>query len=179
MIRFYFQKIKKKIVQLEQQRTLLNRFPTARFEPGVQVKSPHLLSLGQNVQIQKDSILHCGGMEWSNGRGKISIGDDAVISPNCIFYGAGEIEIGDRFDCGPGCYIFSSRTDMQNTADHVFSKVTIGNDVVLFAGCILSPGITLGDGVMVGAGSLILNDLIEPGLYAGTPAKLIRPKSTD
>ena len=116
-------------------------------------------------------------MAWSNGRGKIKIGDDAVISPHCIFYGAGEIEIGDRFDCGPGCYIFSSRTDTENTSEHVFDKVKIGNDVVLFAGCILSPGVTLGDGVMVGAGSLVLNDLLEPGLYAGTPAKKIRPKS--
>lgn len=179
MIRFYFQKLKRRLIQLEQERALQKRFPTARFEPGVQVKSPKLLSLGENVQIQKDSIMHCGGMAWSNRKGQITIGDDAVVSPHCIFYGAGEIEIGDRFDCGPGCYIFSSRTDMQNASEHVFEKVTIGDDVVLFAGCIISPGVTIGNGVMVGAGSLILDDLLEPGLYVGTPAKMIRPKSTE
>jgi acetyltransferase-like isoleucine patch superfamily enzyme len=71
-------------------------------------------------------------VEWSNFKGYIKIGDESVISPNCIFYGAGGIEIGKRFDCGPGVMVFSSRTDYSTKhkgkgVKHYFRKVFIGD----------------------------------------------------
>lgn len=177
---FYGHKLYSLIRQWERERQLQRRFPTAVLEENVQIKSPHLLTLGERVQIQKGTILHCGGMPWSNGRGQITIGDDSVISPYCVLYGAGEIAIGARFDCGPGCMIFSSRsafreTDMvlQSGGNHVFAPVTIGDDVILFAGCLISPGVNIGNGVVVGAGSVVLNDLPANGVYAGVPARPI------
>jgi acetyltransferase-like isoleucine patch superfamily enzyme len=85
-----------------------NKYPSLRFEEDIQIKNPERLTLEKNVIIQKRTILHCGGMEWSRGNGYIKIGDDSVISPYCVFYGAGGIEIGKRFDCGPNVVIFSS-----------------------------------------------------------------------
>ena len=75
---------------------LKEKYPSCLFETGVQIKSPKNLVLGKNIIIQKNTILHCGGMEWSNFKGHITIGDDSVISPNCVFYGAGGIQIVDK-----------------------------------------------------------------------------------
>jgi acetyltransferase-like isoleucine patch superfamily enzyme len=146
------------------------------------VKNPHLLELGENVVIQKGTILHCGGMPWSYGKGKIKIGANSVISPYCVLYGAGEIEIGERFDCGPGCMIFSSQSNYSASRvgmpgiTHRFGKVTIGDDVILFAGCIIGPGVTIGSGAVIGAGSVVLDDVPSMAIYAGVPAKKIKDR---
>ena len=101
------------------------------------------LFLGQNVIIQSGSVLNCGGLEWCGNAGHLEVGDSSCISPNCVIYGTGPggVYIGKRFDCGPGVGIFASRTDF--TPGHrgvKFGKVQIGNDVVVFAHAVISPG---------------------------------------
>ena len=103
--------IKDKIVRRYAIYKIQNKFSSVRFEEDVLIKNPERLTVGENVIVQKGTILHCGGMEWSRRKGYIKIGDDSVISPYCIFYGAGGIEIGNRFDCGPNVMIFSSYSD--------------------------------------------------------------------
>lgn len=158
------------------------KYTTCVFETGVQIKSPNKLILGKNVIIQKNTILHCGGMVWSNFKGYIEIGDDSIISPNCVFYGAGGIHIGKRFDCGPGVMIFSSRTDYsleligRKNEDRIFKKVSIGDDVILFAGVIINCGVTIGDGAVVGAGSVVLSDIAANEVWAGSPARFIKKR---
>jgi maltose O-acetyltransferase len=161
---------------------LINKNPTLNIEENVQIKSPGRLFLGKNVIIQKGCILHCGGMAWSNFKGYIKIGDDSVISPNCIFYGAGEIEIGKRLDCGPGVMIFSSRTDYsldligKKNEKRLFDKVAIGNDVILYAGAIINYGISIADGAVIGAGSVVLSNIPANEVWAGSPARFIKKR---
>jgi len=158
---------------------LKEKYPTFCFEKGVQIKSPERSILGKNVTIQKNTILHCGGMEWSNYKGYIEIGDESCISPNCVFYGAGGIKIGKRFDCGPGVMIFSSRTDYftehrGKDVKHLLKEVIIGDDVTVFANVIINIGVRIGNGAVIGAGSVVLSDIPPKELWAGIPAKLIK-----
>jgi acetyltransferase-like isoleucine patch superfamily enzyme len=173
--------IKDKIVRRYAIYKIQNKFYSVRFEEDVLIKNPGRLTVGKNVIVQKGTILHCGGMEWSRGKGYIKIGDDSVISPYCIFYGAGGIEIGNRFDCGPNVMIFSSYSDYnvriigEKNDAKCFGKVAIGNYVILFAGVIVSVGVTIGDGAVVAAGSVVLSDIPPMEVWGGVPAKLIRP----
>jgi acetyltransferase-like isoleucine patch superfamily enzyme len=167
--------------ELEAERRLHRRFPQARFEPGVTVVSPHLLELGANVLIQRNTLIHCGGMAWSEGRGHVTIGSDSTVSANCVLFGAGGIDIGERFGCGPGCMLFSSRDQFEAAAarpgapgTHLLAPVTVEDDVLLFAGCIIGPGTTLGRGAVIGAGSVVLDDVAPATLYAGVPARPVR-----
>lgn len=172
--------IKDEIVRRYANYKIQNKFPSVRFEEDVQIKSPERLTVGKNIIVQKGTILHCGGMEWSKGEGYIRIGNDSVISPYCIFYGAGGIEIGNRFDCGPNVMIFSSRSDYNATIigkkneAKCFEKVSIGDDVILFAGVIVSVGVTIGDRAVVAAGSVVLSDISPMEVWAGVPAKFVR-----
>lgn len=53
-------------------------------------------------------------------------------------------------------------------------KVTIGNDVWIGEGCFVNAGITIGDGAIVGAHSVVTKDVPPYSIVAGAPARLIR-----
>ena len=52
-------------------------------------------------------------------------------------------------------------------------KIKIGNCVFIGMNAVVTCGVTIGDNVIIGAGSVVTKDCIEPGVYAGTPAKWI------
>lgn len=55
-----------------------------------------------------------------------------------------------------------------------FRSTHVGNDVWIGAKAIIRDGISIGSGVIIGAGAVVVNDLAPYGVYAGVPAKLIR-----
>src|SRR4028119_238711 len=96
-------------------------FPGTIIEKNVVLKGNlNNLKLGRGVIIQSGSVLHLGGMDWCQNKGWLEIGDDSIISPNCVIYGCGlgGVHIGKRFDCGSGVGIFGSRTDYYLGPNH-------------------------------------------------------------
>ncbi len=57
--------------------------------------------------------------------------------------------------------------------------VTIGADVWIGGGAILLPGITVGDGAVIGAGSVVTKDVARDAVVAGNPARAITRKRRD
>jgi galactoside O-acetyltransferase len=57
------------------------------------------------------------------------------------------------------------------------AKVVLENHVIVGSTSVVLPGCVLGEGVAVGALSLVTASLAPWGIYAGTPAKLIKPRS--
>jgi len=55
----------------------------------------------------------------------------------------------------------------------IFMPINIGNNVFLGYGCILLPGVRIGDNVVVGAGSVVKGILKDNSVYAGVPARYI------
>lgn len=54
------------------------------------------------------------------------------------------------------------------------ASVSIGSDVWIGEGCLIQAGVTIGNGAVVGARSLVNHDVPSYGIVAGTPARLIR-----
>jgi acetyltransferase-like isoleucine patch superfamily enzyme len=177
---YYWLRLRSLYAQLEEHRRLGERFPTANIEEDVRIVSPHLLELGDNVSVQRGSVLHCGGLDWSEGRGRIAIGSHSIISSNCILWGAGEIELGEGFECGPACLLFAHAQDFINRAPEPiqpplrYAPIRAGKYVSIYSGSIISPGVTLGDGAVVAAGSVVLQDVPARQFWGGAPAKKIR-----
>jgi acetyltransferase-like isoleucine patch superfamily enzyme len=159
-------------------RDIRRRFPTAHIDPNTCVWGDlRNLELGRDVIIQFGSFLHLGGMAWCQQKGKLTIGDGSVISPNCVIYGCGPggVSIGKNFDCGPGVCIFASRTDYErSTAHHIFAPVVIGNNVTVFANTVISPGVRVGEGSVIAACSVVTSDVPAHCLVGGAPAKVLR-----
>ncbi|MBZ4191515.1 hypothetical protein K7B07_21555 [Niabella sp. 3A5MI-3] len=59
---------------------------------------------------------------------------------------------------------------------HDNKKVTIGKDVWIGASCIILPGVTIGDGAIVAAGSVVTKDVAPFTIVAGVPSKEIKKR---
>jgi acetyltransferase-like isoleucine patch superfamily enzyme len=155
-----------------------SRYPTTRIEPGVVIKGDLAnLKLGKKVQIQSGVVLHLGGMNWCEQKGRLEIGNGAVISPNCILYGAGPggIYIGENFDCGPNVGIFASRTDyLKGPGHHLFAPVVIGDWVIVYSNVVIGPGVRIGNASVIAAGSVVTGDVPSSSLVGGAPARVIK-----
>lgn len=62
-----------------------------------------------------------------------------------------------------------------------YGDITIEDDAYIGAGTVVMPGVTIGEGALVGANSLVNRNLKPWGIYYGNPVKLIgmREKPTD
>jgi len=134
--------------------------------------SPEKISIGNNVRIDDFSILS----------GNIKLGDYIHISAFNALYGKFGIELESYSGLSPRCSIFSASDDfsgeyligpmIQSHLTNVTGgKVKLEKYSQLGAGCIVLPDITIGEGVSVGAMSLVNKDLKSWKIYKGIPAK--------
>lgn len=71
---------------------------------------------------------------------------------------------------------YAARLGFVDSDDLKYEKVFIGNDVWIGAGAIILPGISIGDGAVVGAGSIVTKDIEPYSIVAGNPAKVLRKR---
>ncbi len=116
---------------------------------------------------------------------KISIGSGVSINRGCEFYGsmvAGNayIVIGDHCALGPRVRILSATHDYHklDLPDQAAS-VTIGQHVWIGAGATILPGVTIGDGAVVAASSVVTRDVAPFSIVAGNPARFIKTRELD
>lgn len=176
---YYLRALRAELRRLDERRELERRFPTMRLEDGVKVISPQLLECGENVTVQRNTLLHCGGLRWSGGRGGIRIGDGTTLSHNCVLWGAGEIEIGRDVEIGPGVTLLSSRTDFEREEGepaHRLERLVIGDGAIVFAGATIGPGVTIGEGAVVATMAAVLTDVPDRELWGGVPARRLRAR---
>ena len=92
--------------------------------------------------------------------------------------GAAVIRVGDRLRCGPGTMLFGSNYDLTSARliDSIprNADITIGDDVWLGAGVIVTSGVHIGDYAIVAAGAVITRDVPPKAVMAGVPAKVIK-----
>ncbi len=60
-----------------------------------------------------------------------------------------------------------------------FAETTIGNDVWIGSKCLIKGGVTIGDGAVIGMGSVVTHDIPPYEIWAGNPAKCIRRRFDD
>lgn len=139
------------------------------------------IHLGSYVRIDDFCVL-------SAGLGGIVIGDRVHVAVFSSLIGMGCIRIGDYANLSSRVSIYSSSDDytgewMTNPmvppalTGVTHAEVNIGRHVIVGSGSVVLPGVTLGEGVAVGALSLVKEDCQAFGIYAGTPAKRVADRS--
>ena len=103
---------------------------------------------------------------------KVSIGDHSWIGDDVVLYSLGEIEIGSNTVISQKSYLCTGSHDYTKETFDIFAKkITVGNGCWLATDVFVAPGITIGDGVVVGARSSVFKELKPNWIYKGSPAK--------
>lgn len=109
---------------------------------------------------------------------QIYTGKNVFINFNCTILDCAPVEIGDNTLIGPSVQIYTATHPLmpQKRLEGLESaqKVRIGKNVWLGGGCIILPGVWVGDNAVVAAGAVVTRDVAPGTVVAGSPAKVIR-----
>ncbi len=131
----------------------------------------YLAQIGQKTSVQ----MRC---RFLNGR-KVFLGDRNVINFGCLFDGRHyQIRTGSDVSIGPEATILTLGHDPQSPefADKG-GDVIVGDRVWIAYRAIILPGVTIGEGAVVGAGSVVTKDVEPYTIVAGNPARLIKKRN--
>ena len=130
--------------------------------------SPFIIEYGRHVKIGQFSFVNFGATFLDSAR--ITIGDWTAVGPNVQFItDTHPVCPEDRFIPEPEGNLLPFK--IVNLAH----EINVGDKVWIGAGAIILPGVTIGDGAMVAAGSVVTKDVPERMVVAGNPARVIKP----
>ena len=138
-------------------------------------------AVGENVSV---------GDGFTCGFGvNISVGSNVSINMNCTFIDCNKITIGNDTLIAPGVHL-TTATHPVELADRLtpnwnpasgeyrwrtYAKpIAIGNGCWIGANVVVLPGVTIGDGAVVGAGSVVTKDIPPNVVAVGNPCRVVR-----
>jgi acetyltransferase-like isoleucine patch superfamily enzyme len=155
-------------------RALARRFGHGvRIGRGALAKHPETFEIGNGVVIGEQAFIQ--------GRfdGTCVIGDRVWLGPQS-YLDARDLVIGDSVGWGPGAKVLGSQhtavpidVPIINT-DLRIEPVRVGAWADIGVNAVLLPGITVGQGAIVGAGAVVTEDVAAFAIVAGVPARFMR-----
>ncbi|MBC7427467.1 MAG: acyltransferase [Bacteriovorax sp.] len=109
----------------------------------------------------------------------IYLGEFVQINRNCLISGHAKTTIGNRVLLSYDVKLLSIGHKGKLNDQDVVGEITIDSYCVIYAGTIVSYNTHIHEDVIVGAGSMVIDDLPANGFYAGNPAKIISKKFKD
>jgi len=146
------------------------------FEKGVLVFYPENIEIGGNVYVGHYTILK------GYYKNTMVIGDHTWIGQQCFLHSAGGLRIGKAVGIGPKVIILTSQHEALDRDLPVyftplkFAEVVLEDGCDIGAGAIILPGVRIGEGAIVGAGSVVTCDVPPYEIWAGVPARRIRAR---
>jgi galactoside O-acetyltransferase len=143
------------------------------------------ISIGNNVRIDDNVIIVA-----SNKKTPVSIGSYIHIASNCYLAGSDGIEMMDFVTLAPGVMMFSGSDDYSGKKlsnpmvgkpyiGGKSGKITLCKHVIIGAGSVVLPDVIIKQGSSVGALSLVNKNLNAWSVYSGVPAKKIKKRHKD
>jgi acetyltransferase-like isoleucine patch superfamily enzyme len=135
----------------------------ALFEDEPYISPPLAMDYGYNVKIGKGVFINFG----------------AVFLDTCL------ITVGDRTLFGPNVNLYSATHPLDPALRNGTRGPELGKEIHVKEDCwiggnvVILPGVTIGRGSTVGAGSVVTKDVPEFTVVAGNPARIIRKIETD
>lgn len=123
-------------------------------------------NIGRNVHIYPTARI---AIPWN-----LQIEADAAVGDRVILYSLGPIKIGARATISQGAHLCAGTHDWR---DHkmplVKSPIEIGADAWVCADAFIGPNVTIGEGAIVGARSLIMKNVPPRNIVSGNPSQMI------
>lgn len=164
----------------------------------LRLDNPDTTSVKKYLHIGKDCIIHSSFI-FESPNGCINIGNHTYIGES-TFICRSSINVGDNVTIAWGCTIYDHDShslnymdrrkdiddelqDIRNRDNFILHKdwtnvntkpIEIRNDAWIGMNCIILKGVTIGEGAIVGAGSVVTKDVPNWTIVAGNPAKTIK-----
>ena len=135
---------------LAPRRQIIEKYASCRFTTIVSDKAfvARDVYLGEGTAVCPGAIINSGSF----------LGNHAVVNTGAIIEHG--VSAGENVFFGPGSVTAGG--------------VTIGENVYIGAGVSIRNSVKIGDNITIGVGAAVVDDLTEPGVYVGVPAKLLK-----
>jgi len=140
------------------------------------------VTIGDNFTLRENSVIECTGVLRFPGE-SLTIGNNVGVSQFAFIGVRGPVTIGDDVQIGPRVTIYAENHNFEDTDRPIREQgvrragIVIGNDCWLGTGCAILDGVTIGQGSIVAAGSVVTKDVPPYAIAAGAPARVIRQRS--
>ena len=108
----------------------------------------------------------------------ISVGDNFYMNHNCVILDGAKVEFGDNVFIGPNCGFYTAGHPLnvsdRNKGLEYAKPIKVGNNVWFGGNVVVMPGVTIGDNVTIGAGSVVTKDIPSNVLAHGNPCRVVR-----
>jgi acetyltransferase-like isoleucine patch superfamily enzyme len=143
-------------------------------EEGVLIFNPAHVHLADGVYVGHRTMLK------GDTRGEMVIGEGSWIGQDCYFHSAGGISIGRRVGIGPRVMMLTS-THVETPppapiidAPIEFAPIEVSDGCDIGIASILLPGVRIGTGSQIGAGSVVTSEIPDGVVASGVPARVRR-----
>lgn len=154
-------------------------------ESGVVINRPRFVHLGDHVRIKRNTSINLHPKDKQSKEGLLFIGNDVIISEGCIISACNRIVIEDSVGISPYVMIVDNsrkpgdiiRPSKEQPIE--IGTIHIGADSwIAYNACIL-PNVTIGKHCIIGALSVVTEDIPPYSVAVGSPARVIKRYDLD
>lgn len=115
---------------------------------------------------------------WCDYGFNVKVGKNFYSNHNLVILDCAEVRFGDNVFIGPNCGFYTAihpiDAHQRNTGIELAKPIKVGSDVWFGGSVTVLPGVTIGDNVVIGAGSVVVKDIPSGVVAVGNPCKPIR-----
>jgi acetyltransferase-like isoleucine patch superfamily enzyme len=148
-------------------------------EPPVRLSGEGRIAIGSGVYVGAGSWLQTLGEE--DAEIALAIGDGTSIAGSCVLSAATSVRLGESVLLARNVYVADHIHAYRNTAVPVLAQgldrvepVEIADGAWLGQNVVVCPGVRIGRGAVVGANSVVVDDVPDHSLAVGAPARVVR-----
>lgn len=104
--------------------------------------------------------------------------EEAGVGDGAILYNQAPITLGRRSVVSQGTHLCTGTHDYESPGFELYAKpITVGDHAWIAAECFVHPGVTIGEGAVIGARSVVLRDMPAWTVCAGNPCIPMKPRA--